>query len=36
VAIKGITACNCFGFKGAGEYSLSVWLLIPLLFPLFS
>jgi len=36
MAIISIIACNCFGFKGAREFSLSVWLLIPLLFPPFS
>jgi len=28
-------ACNGFGFKEVGGHSLSVWLLIPLLFSLF-
>jgi len=28
-------ACNGFDFKGVGGHSLSVWLLIPLLFPPF-
>jgi len=35
VTIKDIIACNGFGFKGVGRHSLSVWLLIPLLFPPF-
>ena len=35
VTIKDITACNGFGFKGVGDYSLSMWLFIPLIFPLF-
>ena len=35
VTIKDIIACNGFGFKGVGGHSLSMWLLIPLLFPLF-
>ena len=35
VPSKDIIACNGFGFKGVGEHSLSVWLLIPLFFPLF-
>jgi len=32
---KDIIAYNGFGFKGVGGHSLSVWLLIPLLFTLF-
>jgi len=35
VISKDIIAYNGFGFKGVGGHSLSVWLLIPLLFPLF-
>jgi len=35
VTSKDIIACNGFGFKGVGGHSLSVWLLIPLLFPSF-
>jgi len=35
VTIKDIIACNGFGFKGVRGHSLSVWLLIPQLFPLF-
>jgi len=35
VTIKDIIAYNGFGFKGFGRHSLSVWLLIPLLFPHF-
>jgi len=34
VTSKDIIACNGFGFKGVGEHSLSMWLLIPQLFPL--
>jgi len=30
-----IIAYNGFDFKGVGGHSRSVWLLIPLLFPLF-
>jgi len=36
VTIKDIIGYNGFGFKGVSEHSLSVWLLIPLLFPPFS
>jgi len=32
---KNIVACSGFGFKGVGGHLLSVWLLIPLLFPHF-
>jgi len=35
MTIKDITACNGFDFEGVEKYSLSVWLLILLLFPLF-
>jgi len=35
MASKDIISCNGFSFKGVGRHSLSVWLLIPLLFPLF-
>jgi len=34
MTIKDSTTCNGFSFKGVGGHSLSVWLLIPLLFPL--
>jgi len=33
---KDIIGCNGFGFMGVGGQSLSVWLLIPLLFSPFS
>ena len=32
---KDIIACNGFAFKGVGAHSLSMWLLTPLLLPLF-
>jgi len=35
VTIKDIIAYNGFGFTEVGGQSLSVWLLIPLLFPPF-
>jgi len=33
--VKILLPVMVFGFKGVREHSLSVWLLIPLLFPLF-
>ena len=35
MTIKDIIADNGFGFMGVGGHSLSMWLLISLLFPLF-
>jgi len=35
VTSKDVIAYNDFVFKGVGGHSVSVWLLIPLLFPLF-
>jgi len=35
MTIKDIIASSGFGFKGVERHSLSVWFLIPLLFPLF-